>query len=190
MQFTEDWTTARVQFWPVAELVGQPAVYAVEIGVFEGRTSRWLLENVLTGPDCRLFCVDPFAGLTHYGDKDAGDYYARFCENIAPFGDRVCVLKGDSQLVLRDQLVQHLAYGQAALVYVDGDHRAAEVLEDAVLAWRFLRPGGILIFDDYGWEVPGNALEEPALAVDVFLRVYAMRLTVVHRGWQVIVRKV
>lgn len=188
MKFTEDWTTERVPFWPVAELAGQPGVIAVEIGVFEGRTSQWLLEHVLTGPDCRLFCIDPFAGLTHYG-RDPGDYFARFQENVAEFGDQVQVLRGDSHLVLRDELAKHVRYGQAALIYIDGDHRAPEVLEDAMLAWRFLRPGGLLIFDDYEWTVPGNALEQPAMAVDAFLQVYAMKLTVVHRGWQVIVRK-
>ena len=34
---------------------------------------------------------------------------------------------------------------------MDGSHHARDVLQDAVLAWGLLRPGGYMIFDDYEW---------------------------------------
>ncbi len=37
------------------------------------------------------------------------------------------------------------------VVYVDASHMAGDVLSDAVLAWKLLAPGGIMIFDDYAW---------------------------------------
>jgi len=39
-------------------------------------------------------------------------------------------------------------------IYIDGDHTAEGVLQDAVLAWRLLKAGGIMAFDDYLWEDP------------------------------------
>ena len=45
-------------------------------------------------------------------------------------------------------------------VYVDGSHHARDVLQDAVLAWGLLRPGGYMIFDDYGW-VSNVTLDKP-----------------------------
>lgn len=35
--------------------------------------------------------------------------------------------------------------------YVDGSHVAPDVMADAVLGWRLLKPGGIMVFDDYEW---------------------------------------
>ena len=35
------------------------------------------------------------------------------------------------------------------LIYIDASHYAPDVLSDAVLAFKLLKPGGILIFDDY-----------------------------------------
>ena len=40
------------------------------------------------------------------------------------------------------------------LVYIDGSHSAKDVLLDSLLAWRLLRPGGAMIWDDYEWALP------------------------------------
>jgi predicted O-methyltransferase YrrM len=37
-------------------------------------------------------------------------------------------------------------------VFIDGDHSAAGVLADSLLARRILRPGGIIVWHDYGNE--------------------------------------
>ena len=37
------------------------------------------------------------------------------------------------------------------IIYIDGSHAVNDVLEDAVLSFRLLKPEGILIFDDYRW---------------------------------------
>lgn len=74
-------------------------------------------------------------------------------------------------------------------VYIDGSHRAPDVLADAVLAWPLIRPGGVLAFDDYEW---GHALpetERPMIAIEAFLRVYADELNVYHNAYQVAVEK-
>ncbi|WP_162666955.1 class I SAM-dependent methyltransferase [Gemmata massiliana] len=61
--FTEDWFAYNVPVWArvLAPLVGKP-VRALEIGVFEGRSTVWLLENVLTHPDVSLTWTDTFGG--------------------------------------------------------------------------------------------------------------------------------
>ena len=37
---------------------------------------------------------------------------------------------------------------QAELIYIDGDHKASEVLADLVLSWKLLRVGGVILCDD------------------------------------------
>ncbi len=83
-------------------------------------------------------------------------------------------------------------YGQIDFAYIDGDHHAAAVLEDAALVWRFIKPGGIVIFDDNQWQptIPNpNRLDKPEMAIGAFCAVYADQLEVLEDGVQVIVRK-
>lgn len=68
--------------------------------------------------------------------------------------------------------------------YVDGDHTSEGAFLDGLLSWDLLRPGGVLIFDDYdGFGV--------ALGVDTFLetRRSAGNLHVLWASNQLIVQK-
>jgi len=81
------------------------------------------------------------------------------------------------------------------LIYVDGSHVASLVLEDLVCAWPRLRPGGIMVMDDYLWKGPradyADAEQyQPKIAIDAFLRIYGFRMKVLHKGRQVFVEKV
>eukprot|EP00296_Roombia_truncata_P003522 JP439750.1.p1 GENE.JP439750.1~~JP439750.1.p1 ORF type:complete len:92 (-),score=10.09 JP439750.1:105-380(-) len=80
---------------------------------------------------------------------------------------------------------------QFDLVYIDGSHRAADVLSDAVLAWKLLSRGGIMIFDDYEWheEATREAIACPRIAVDAFVQCHSDSLHVLHQGYQLFVRK-
>ncbi|MDB5311966.1 MAG: putative rane protein, partial [Gemmataceae bacterium] len=61
--FTQDWVSSNLPVWErvLAPLVGQP-VHALEVGVFEGRSTVWLLDHVLNHPDATLTWVDTFGG--------------------------------------------------------------------------------------------------------------------------------
>ena len=75
-------------------------------------------------------------------------------------------------------------------IYIDGDHRAAAVRDDAVAAWRHLPVGGLIAFDDYEWpEAPADPTQSPRLAIDAFLAVYADKIEVLEIGIQVWIKK-
>src|SRR5689334_22074915 len=38
------------------------------------------------------------------------------------------------------------------VIYVDGSHARNDVIVDSILAWRLLRPDGLMIWDDYNME--------------------------------------
>jgi hypothetical protein len=51
---------------------------------------------------------------------------------------------------------------------------AKDVLVDAVLAWELLKPGGVVIFDDYagaGFGPRFGRLKTPKLSINAFLDV-------------------
>lgn len=97
----------------------------------------------------------------------------------APHHVHFVVHKGRSDEMLAQLLVQG-ARGYFDLVYIDGSHEAPDVLADAVLAFRLLRTGGVMIFDDYLWAeaLPGGVdpIRCPKPAIDAFLNLYCRKM--------------
>ncbi|HEY6213868.1 MAG TPA: class I SAM-dependent methyltransferase [Vicinamibacterales bacterium] len=189
-RFSYDWVTTHTDDWKrdLQHLRGQPNVRALEIGCFEGQSACWFLDNILTHPTSRLVCVDPFAVsmasiLLRY-------FEARFDENIAASGaaDRVTKLIGPSQVVVR--MLQPVQFD---FIYVDGSHKVGDVLVDAVLAWTVLRPGGVVMFDDYALvddaAPEGLMARAPGRALDAFMSILGQSAELVRRDWQLVLRK-
>jgi predicted O-methyltransferase YrrM len=177
-QFTEDWFTAHTRVWEqlLSEQKGKSDVRYLEIGVFEGRSVLWMLENILTHPSAKLTAVDLFPD----------DLQERFVGNIDKSGvrDKVEIFKGKSQEQLRQ-----LPLESYDIIYIDGSHRAKHVFLDAALSWDLLKYGGLLIFDDYLWNVKLPADLLPKGPIDMFLMAFGDELELLHKGYQVFVRK-
>lgn len=185
MRFGTDWVTGKEPLWLglLGHLRGRPA-RGLEVGVYEGRSSQWWLLHILDHLDSRLVAVDPWA--------------AKSAENRARLaldprhGHRFEFHAAPGQRALAAMLGAGVPHFDFA--YVDGGKEAARVLEQSVLAWQLLAPGGICLWDDYGWtwkEGCGSPkpTEPPAKAINAFLDVYEPEAEVLHRGWQVAARK-
>ncbi len=179
-EFTTDWFTMRIPKWRemLKPFKGQPDIHYLEIGVSEGRSALWMLENILTHPSAKITCLDIFINKTKY---------KRFLSNLilSGFLDKAIMIKGRSQITLKT-----LPLNSYDIVYIDGSHTAPDVLADAVLSWDLLKKGGIIIFDDYmlDWELPPQ--DRPKIAIEAFLRIHKNELQKLHQGYQIIVKKI
>lgn len=177
-EFTQDWFTNNIPLWEkqLLHLKGKPLTF-LEIGTFEGRSALWLLENVLTHKDSRLYCVDKWSGA-------AGSVvYKRFLKNIAPYKDKVVVLKGLSSAMLRGIKKEMFDF-----VYIDASKHSQNVMEEAVLSFPLIKPGGLIVFDDYTHNKEHD-YNCPRPGIDAFLNVYSSDLKVLITRWQVIAQK-
>jgi predicted O-methyltransferase YrrM len=155
----------------------------LEIGSYEGASACWLIDR-LKETDLLLVCIDTWEGGVEHSGVDMSEVERRFIKNVnlaREGSDRVEVrrMKQRSDLALV-QLLHEGREGQFDFVYVDGSHQAPDVLADAVLAFRLLRPGGVIAFDDYLWH-EGRPEEKdpilsPKLAIDSFTNIYARQL--------------
>lgn len=112
---------------------------------------------------------------------------ARFLANIASAGarDRLQLIVGFSQQELRKPPLT--SYD---IIQIDGDHRAAPVLEDAVLSWRLLKTHGVMVFDDCGWEISRPAPDRALMGAEFFLEAFRNRFNAMHPEYQLILRKI
>lgn len=150
----------------------------LEIGCYEGQASLWLMEN--TKAD--LVVIDTFAGGQDLPAEV--NLIGRFKENLKGYEDRIEVVVGKSQEILNFRMKNRYDF-----IYIDGSHLASDTLEDAVLSFRLLKKGGIMIFDDYTWgrQLPLDQI--PAVGIDAFVMAYVNKLEVLERNSQLILRR-
>ena len=181
MTFTYDWTTDRVDKWLpyVQHLVGRVNVNALEIGSFEGRSTVWMLENILTDPTSRIVCVDPFLGGSV--PDLPNEYLTAFVENTKPYQKQVRIIQARSEDVNSSILLKFCPAGYD-LIYIDASHMPAATVREAFLAWYVASDGALIIFDDYS-----GSLRE---AVDEWCKAFADWIETWDTGAQLIMRKI
>ena len=64
-----------------------------------------------------------------------------------------------------------------------------DVTADSNHTWPLVRPGGIVIWDDYTWSPGAPPEERPQPAIDAFLAAHEGQYRLLAKGLQVIVRK-
>jgi predicted O-methyltransferase YrrM len=187
--FSSDWAAGHFFAW--AELLHplkQKAVRILEIGSWEGRSALFFLNYL---PRSRIVCIDTFGGnVEHHLNPHfaalAPKAEGRFDANLAALADRVEKIKGSSTSVLPEL---GIAGRRFDLAYIDASHMAADVYSDAILTWPMIEPGGIVIFDDYEWDVMPEERERPRLGVDAFLATLGGHYQELCRGYQLAIAR-
>lgn len=186
-EFTTDWFSANIPDWQALLTKDFACKRALEIGSFEGRSACWLIENVPSLES--LICIDLWKGKGPRGE-DMAEVQARFNRNIAratrsdgPHAHVNVSAYASPSVPVLSSLVNELR-GQLDLVYVDGSHEPQDCLADMVLSFELLRPGGLMIVDDYLWtqSSEGEDLQvTPKIAVDAFTNIYRRFVAIVPR---------
>ena len=187
--FTVDWFSYNIQIWThfLNGLKDKPNLRFLEIGSFQGRSTVWLLENILTSNTSTITCIDTFEGsiehILHF-QNDIKNLFDIFSHNISKFKNKVNIIKDKSQDALKKINEKY------DFIYVDGDHKASSVIEDAILSFPLLKKGGIMIFDDYLWFEMKKFIDNPKVAIDAFLEIYADKIIILYKNHQVIIEKI
>tara|TARA_Y100001951_G_C11266861_1_gene256158 strand:+ start:716 stop:1279 length:564 start_codon:yes stop_codon:yes gene_type:complete len=164
VRYTQNWTTVAsqdmIRVFPKLFEEREHPINFLEIGCFEGRTSRWIVENMFNHPEDKLYCLDWWRG-----DVD-NEHYNLFLDNMEDLKDRIEVIRGESQHTLptlEDQLFDG--------IYVDGSHEAIDVMSDAIQSFRLIKKGCVILFDDYLWDNNhgGQRHKMPKVAIDCFV---------------------
>jgi SAM-dependent methyltransferase len=189
--FTQNWFQDNGKRWLVwlDRFKDKDNLKFLEIGCFEGRATCWVMDHILTGKNNTFDVIDTFEGSMEHKDRglNVSKMLENFNENIKPFIGKVDIriYQGKSQTHLTK-----FAENTFDFVYVDGSHRAPDVLMDLVLSFRTLKGGGVMIMDDYEWVKYDDKTLNPKIAIDAFLEVFKNEYILIDRQRQVVIEKI
>ena len=154
MDFTEDWFTHNIPNFTLCMNTIPEHKLFLEIGSYEGRSTCWLLQNGLANKGS-IVCVDPYNG-TGFDRIEA-----RFWTNTAQARHDtqiVSLYKKTSEEALAEMLTFKYAFD---FIYIDGNHSADMAFADGLGAWKLLKQGGVMLFDDYKYphEPTGDGID-------------------------------
>ena len=169
----------------------KPDTVGAEIGVWFGNTSTQFVKKGLK----KLYMVDPYSVEPYKENSEMSfqEYLAKYAKvtgEIAPAGfakyyDRVyeevktrfnsyeeveiCRMSSDEWF---EQFMAAKGHGNDEMldwIYIDGDHSYEGCLRDLENALQVVKPGGLILGDDYGW--PNAKWFKPGVtkAVDEFI---------------------
>ena len=184
--FSQDWFSRSIPSWTLilnklSERTSHLRI--LELGVFEGRSTCWLLQNHCKTPESSIVAIDSFQGGIEHQGMELGTLRKRFEANIA-------TVESPAQVEIREgfslpELAKLIAegYQRFDFISIDASHQAPDVLGDAVLGFELLKPGGVMEFDDYIWSPmrPGteNPLLLPKAAIDAFTTLFSQKIRII-----------
>jgi hypothetical protein len=170
--FTSHWFLDSKSYWETIFREFDPKS-ALELGSYEGQASVFMIENGIEKLDCvDMWSDSAFDDASLTTDPDTTKI--RFRKNIMVAQEGNSGLKMDFDWYQMSSM-EFLkgATDTYDLIYIDASHRAKDVLSDAVLSFDILKPGGLMVFDDYDWLATDDptGLQRPSLAIDAWANV-------------------
>lgn len=154
--FTRDNFTYRIPLWQphMKHLIDKEGVNILEIGSYQGMSSCWLLDNILTTSSSKLTCIEPKVITT-------------LKDNIVNTGKRaqVTFLAGNTHENLASLNSQRFDI----ISIQDKCKLSNHAYKNTELTWKLLKTEGLLIFNDYGWQNSANPQQNTKKGIDRFL---------------------
>lgn len=183
MNFTQDWFSNNIPNFQTCMAAIPEKKCFLEIGAFEGRATCWMLENGLSDKGS-IVCIDPFEVLDFDTTIDMSAVEARFWSNtneVRKHYQAVSLTKLPSYRALAQMIEFKYVFD---FIYVDGSHAPDVALTDACMAWKMLKQGGVMLFDDY--QYPHEPTKK---GIDAFLIVFEGQYKVLFENYQMGIQK-
>lgn len=155
----------------------------LDVGSHEGAASCFLIDLLAQKKEIEIHCVDIWSEFETVKQNEAQLIESRFDYNI-----NIAIKKAKNKVnFFKHKNKSHFVLSQMVskgiedfdLIYIDASHYAPDVLTDAVLSFKLLKAGGLLIFDDYLWVGEENVIYYPKIAIDAFTSIFSSHIKLI-----------
>ena len=166
---------------------GLPDLKYLQLGVYTGDASVWLLENILTGPNTLLLDVDTWEGSDEEAHKSIAfsEVYEFYKKRVEPY-DNVRSARNSTYNFLMSNKERSNLFD---FIYIDADHTTVGVLIDAELSWPLLKSGGIMAFDDLTWGADLPPSQSPKAGILLFAERHRLEFDLIVANTQYWIKK-
>jgi predicted O-methyltransferase YrrM len=193
LHFDNDWFSRNIPSWirafELSKISRENPMKCLEIGSWQGLSAVFLLHYF---KNSSITCVDTWEGADEHQASDASPKIVLssietiFDKNLEGYAKRVRKFKGKSYRYFNEFC--YTDYFD--FIYVDGSHHSDDLIVDAIKSFEALKIGGLMVFDDYFWQYYEREVDNPAGAINCFLRLKRHQLEIVCFGYQVVVKKI
>lgn len=186
-EYTNGWfDTSQQHFNQLLAEFKNKDVKFLEVGSWEGRSTCWMLDNILTSKNSSITCIDSWQGGWEHSENDMLEVEKKFLSNTSEYSNKVEVIKSLSKegLVSIQDRKEYYDF-----IYIDGGHTMLDVMTDGILSIDLLKPGGIIAFDDYGWGLDQPQHLIPRVGIDALAMALQDEFDILISGYQIWMRK-
>ena len=155
----------------------------LEIGCYEGLSSVFFADNLLSHPESSLVCVDPFMTLE---TNDHREFLNNDEEQNFDFNIEIC---SNSKKITVHKITSDKFFetnrSTFNFIYIDGCHEPDFITRDMQNSFSVLESGGIMWMDDYSG---GDGIKIKT-AMNNFLKDYEGKYIIIHSGYQLAIMK-
>lgn len=187
-QYTNDWfgRNINISMKILKNLFQNKPVKVLEIGTHEGRSAIWMLENLCKLSGSTFTSVDPYC-IDDTTSPVNTEMYKRFVHNI-----KLCTeFEKFNQFIdysynIMPKLIEEKKVYD--IIYLNGSHLTPDVFQDAMHSHQMIESGGIILFDNAGFDE--NKQDGIMPAIKQFLAKYPDEYKVLLKEWQWMIQKI
>tara|TARA_Y100001963_G_C6638264_1_gene379652 strand:- start:77 stop:679 length:603 start_codon:yes stop_codon:yes gene_type:complete len=184
-------TTTKELLRLIKRAVKRGPVRVLEIGTASGQTTTSILSYICANSDSIMWACDPFVPYTEKPNRDNEAVYEEFMENTSRWqkNNMLNFRRQKSFDFLLDLNTKEEYREYFDFIYIDGNHKGRNVLEDMVLSHPLVKKGGYIILDDYKW-TNKNIVKEKRRhpsnwsrnAIDIVAQVYSHDYEIIKKA--------
>ncbi len=196
--FSVDWFSHNLENWNKYKdfFEGNENSQCLEIGALEGRSTLYTVQNYCNSKNSKTYVIDTWEWpISYYTPQEQRDLFAIFSYNLRDYikNKKVIPLRGESRKMLL-KLAYEVSQNKLQkfdFVYICGSHLAKDYMFDMTSSWEMLKVDGIMAVAGYGWDkFKENPELTPKPAVDGFLKSYKGDYEILHKGFEVHLKKI
>lgn len=181
--------TAENNFKELLIELSNKKIRCLQIGAYTGDASKWMADNILLQDGSILFDVDTWKGSNEeiHLDFDWKDVRKTYDEKVFQYLFKKVVPYRVSSDTFFESKWNTKDFD---FIYIDGDHTAIQVLKDGINAFKSLKIGGIIAFDDFAWKSGKGKFFDPLPGIRSFYDIHESYVNVIKQNGQLWVKKI